>query len=111
MKYLLLLILPLPLMASLEFAPKRENLNLTTISDNYQDVLSDWSEIPSRIYKRNQVKEFLSSTNAKELRKDLGTFRDEMIEKFLKEAKSSNPDYFSLSKEITQKYLSWIRKY
>jgi len=107
MKFFSLLTISFSLIAS----DANNLLNLYRIRDQFTDVLENWREIPSRLYRRDQVREFLSSEAAKELRKDLGAFRDEMTTKFLAEVKKRKPDFFSLSKEITQKYLKWIDKY
>lgn len=86
-------------------------LNLGESGEYYKDILYDYKEIPSSVYKRGYLKRFLSSPIAKELRADLGNFRDEMINKFYEESNKENADYITLSKEITERYVDWIRKY
>lgn len=86
-------------------------LNLSSPVNFFKDALEDWKEIPSNIYSPGELKDFLSTTSATNIRYELGTFRDEMIEKFKEESQKDSPDYITLSQEITKKYIEWIRRY
>jgi hypothetical protein len=78
--------------------------------DYFQDILKSYKEIPSDLFKRRELRNFLSTSSAKKMRAELGYFRDQMIARYKAESKRKNPNYFALSKEISEKYKDWIRR-
>src|SRR6185503_11448037 len=84
-------------------------LELSSSVDHLKDVLDEYKELPSDLFKAGEVKSFLSKKSAKEMRAELALFRNQMIEKYKAESKKEKPDYFSLSKEISKKYKEWIK--
>lgn len=87
------------------------DLVLDSDTDFFKDVLEDYKETPSDIFTKGQIKKYLSSPIAIKMRRDLGLFRDEMIEKYNQERRKLEPDYITLSQEMTKNYVNWIRKY
>ena len=83
------LLLNLPLKVSAFIMPSTENralpnehINLLRLDDEvdlFKDILEDFKETPSNLYKSGQIKAYLSAPIAIKLRADLGKFRDSHI--------------------------------
>jgi hypothetical protein len=99
---------------SMQISPSTDSLSRLHLDSPvtfFKDAVADWVPIPSMIYSPDELKDFLSTTTATNIRYELGTFRDEMIAKFWEENSKAEPDYITLSQEITKKYVEWIRRY